>query len=283
FLQVTRAFSGWESNYSFSLLCFISSIGTLFYAEEFVGHILFLIDTPAVPIDQFFGAMFMACFLVETMAGISLVVHRVVHIATPFKAERIFTPVVLKIHMILLVAFFLTLVAVLCSPLAGVMYCPDTMDRYAEFGPVTGAVFGLNKMCNYMVGISTFTAYAIIVVVLFVRGNITFHTNAELRMMLQVSIMSTVGAFYFIFWEFRHLVKMDKVASTIIYENLSLFYYNAVMLPYLLLNPTVRREFLKILQKKRSRCNVLHVEMAKSDCTGRRMTVTKIEGNPKEG
>ncbi|KAK6039663.1 hypothetical protein COOONC_22832 [Cooperia oncophora] len=130
--------------------------------------------------------MFMSCFLTQALTGISLVIHRVVYTAIPFKAERIFSPTVLKIHTALLGVIFLGLVGIMCSPYAGLLFCPQTMDRILVKAPATPVIQWMNTVCNYLVGISTVSAYTIVIGVLVIRGNITFHSNAEYRMMIQV-------------------------------------------------------------------------------------------------
>lgn len=203
----------------------------------------------------------MSCFLAETTLGFSLVTHRVVYTLLPFKAERILTPSVLKIHLLAQAVFFIMLVSFMCTPLAGVMFCPVNLRRYYFNAKGTLVIIWMNKVCNYLVGISTVTAYTIVIGVLFFRGNITLRSSAEHRMMTQVAVMSTIGVFYAIYWEFGSLLHIGQTAATTVYENLTLFYYDAVMLPYLLLNTTFREEFLKTFRRKKKTAAVICVPM----------------------
>ncbi|KAK6753803.1 hypothetical protein RB195_013031 [Necator americanus] len=165
----------------------------------------------------------------------------------------------------------------MCSPLAGVQFCSQFMTRYIEKASFTFLIDWINTIANYMVGISTITAYAILVSVLLIRGTIRLRSNTELKMMIQIAVMSTIGVFYFFYWEFHHSLNIDLASSTIIYENLTLFYYDAVVLPYLLLNNTFGQRFLATFHKSGLRCsakslvrrNVFFLTGARVDCLGK--------------
>ncbi|RCN29901.1 hypothetical protein ANCCAN_24334 [Ancylostoma caninum] len=184
---MTHKFCGWQSDFSYTLLRMMNIVGAIFYATEFVGHLRFILSTPYATIDRFIGAVFMACFLTDTLIGMCLVAHRVVYTIIPFKAERILTPVVLKISLLFIAVYFVAMTCFMCTPVAGVMYCPRSMTRYIVKASLTVVINGMNTVSNYLVGISTITAYTFLLIFLFIRGNITFRSNAELRMMVQAS------------------------------------------------------------------------------------------------
>ncbi|PIO64788.1 hypothetical protein TELCIR_13570 [Teladorsagia circumcincta] len=52
----------------------------------------------------------------------------------------------------------------------------------------------------------------------------------------KVIMLSTIGLFYFGYWELRHLFKIPEPAATIIYDTVSMLYFNAEFAPYLVLN-----------------------------------------------
>ncbi|EYC21184.1 hypothetical protein Y032_0020g42 [Ancylostoma ceylanicum] len=274
-LKMTHKFCGWQSDFSYTLIRMMNIVGAIFYATEFVGHLRFILFTPNATIDRFIGAVFMACFLTDTLIGMCLVAHRVVYTIIPFKAERILTPVVLKIILLFIAVYFIAMTCFMCTPVAGVMYCPRSMTRYIVKASLTMVINWMNTVSNYLVGISTVTAYTFLLIFLFIRGNITFRSNAELRMMVQIAVMSTIGLFYFLYWEFRQLLNLDRQTATIIYENLTLFYYDAVVLPYLLLNKTFRDEFVRTFSRKKQEKKVFCITVAKIDSFDRRASSAK--------
>ncbi|RCN29900.1 hypothetical protein ANCCAN_24333 [Ancylostoma caninum] len=87
--------------------------------------------------------------------------------------------------------------------------------------------------------------------------------------------MSTIGLFYFLYWEFRQLLNLDRQTATIIYENLTLFYYDAVILPYLLLNKTFRDEFIRTFSRKKQEKKVFCITVARIDSSDRRASSSK--------
>ncbi|WKY08929.1 hypothetical protein Q1695_001811 [Nippostrongylus brasiliensis] len=271
-IKVTHKFSGWQSDYSFSLLRLISVFGVIFFASEFVAHVRFAMYVTVATIDRVIGAIFLASFFVVTVAQLSLVTHRVIYTVVPFKVGRFLTPTVLKVHYALIVLVYVALIAVMCTPLAGVAFCPDSLRRFYIDVPGSMVIRWINKVFNYLVGVSTLSAYAIVIGVLVARGNIRMRSNAEMRMMMQVAVMSTVGVFYLVYWECRRFLPLSEMSGAVLYENLTLFYYNALILPYIFLNTTFREEFCRTFWWNRNKSSVKCVVM---DSSQQRVTPTQ--------
>lgn len=56
---------------------------------------------------------------------------------------------------------------------------------------------------------------------------------------VKVVAMSTIGLLYFLYWEFSDYLPIPEPSSSLVYEAVSLLYFNAEFAPYLLLNKWV--------------------------------------------
>uniref|UniRef100_A0A1I7WQG4 DUF5079 family protein n=1 Tax=Heterorhabditis bacteriophora TaxID=37862 RepID=A0A1I7WQG4_HETBA len=104
--------------------------------------------------------------------------------------------------------------------------------------------FRINRLANYVVGTINIISYSVLFTILFIKGNMTFKKNDEIRMTIQVMVMSVIALFVFAYWELWWVNQRSKVGisdielqtSIWITENVALFYYNAMIMPYLILN-----------------------------------------------
>ncbi|KAK6753794.1 hypothetical protein RB195_013024 [Necator americanus] len=187
-LKVSCKFCGWKSDFSYVLLCMMSVVGMVFYVIELIGHIRFTMLASPSDIDRFIGANFLATIFTNSMIGVLLMAHRFIYTIIPFKAARILNPTFLKMDMALVVCFFISLLCFLCTPMAGVMFCSQSMARHIMELPLKFLIDWMNTISNYMVGVCTVITYTLLAGVLIARGNIRLRNNAELRMMIQKEI-----------------------------------------------------------------------------------------------
>ncbi|KJH43248.1 hypothetical protein DICVIV_10740 [Dictyocaulus viviparus] len=181
-IKVTYTLSGWKANYTFTLLSMICSISAIFYVSEFISHICFVIDLPQSVLNQFFGSFFIATYFVNVIVNVSLVLHCVLFVLTPFRAELYLTSRLLKIYIILIIIFYIVSVILMCTQTTDVYYCSNTMIRYFHHPAL---VNWTNKICNYFIGISTTIGYTVMISFLIAKRNMTCRDNHYLRMTLQ--------------------------------------------------------------------------------------------------
>ncbi|RCN49712.1 hypothetical protein ANCCAN_04168 [Ancylostoma caninum] len=141
------------------------------------------------PQADILGARFITSFLTDTILGVTLILHRVAYTLYPHKAAKILTSKVLKCHLLAILIFHVALFGLMLTPYVGYQFCPKSLQRFPVEGIATPIVLWMNTVCNYMVGVTALTAYSTICIFLFLRGNLTLKSNAEVRLTLQVSFV----------------------------------------------------------------------------------------------
>ncbi|VDO33768.1 unnamed protein product [Haemonchus placei] len=189
-----------------------------------------------IPMILILGAFFVTSFFTYVILDGTLILHRVAYTFYPYSAGRVLSKTVLEIYLGLVGALHITIIALTISPLCGYQFCPQTMKRFFTHGPLSPFLVWMNRVCNHVFGLTGLFAYVAICVYLFARGTLRFGNNSEIRLTLQVIVMSTIGMFYFSYFEFHEMLKIPQPAATIIYETVVLLYYNSEFAPYLLLN-----------------------------------------------
>ncbi|KAL6740958.1 hypothetical protein Aduo_014261 [Ancylostoma duodenale] len=242
-IRATGKFAGWQSDFSYTVLRWMAVLAVQLYFGEIISHLRFALGSNSHAIDQILGASFITSFLTDTILGVTLILHRVAYTLYPHKAAKTLTSKVLKCHLLAILIFHVALFGLMLTPYVGYQFCPKSLQRFPVEGIATPIILWMNTVCNYMVGVTALTAYSTICIFLFLRGNLTFRSNAEVRLTLQD----------------RHFLNLDEVPSVIIYETLTLFYYNAEFAPYFLLNKTFRSECLRFLPSSRKKMPTVSV------------------------
>ncbi|WKY08845.1 hypothetical protein Q1695_001765 [Nippostrongylus brasiliensis] len=250
-ISTARRFAGWKSDFSFTALLLISLMALQLYAGELVGHIRFALKLEQSSIDRVLGASFIASFITVVILSVSLILHRTIYTFYPYTAQRVLSKPVLMVYIIVLLLFHILLCAIMLTPYAGYIICPRTLTRLKVDGILTPAILWINRIGNYMVGFTALISYSIICAYLFHRGSLKFNSKNDMRLTFQVTIMSTIGVFYCVYWEFRGLLRLPEPTSTIIYETLTLLYFNAEFCP-LFLNSNFRDEFARFFLRKKA-------------------------------
>ncbi|XGW05211.1 hypothetical protein V3C99_015973 [Haemonchus contortus] len=262
-ILATKKFAGWNSDFSFTILMLMSVVALQLYIGEFIAHIRFAMDLKSSFIDQILGATFLTSFFTYVILDGTLILHRVAYTFYPYSAGRVLSKTVLEIYLGFVGALHISIIALMISPLCGYQFCPQTMKRFFTNGPLSPFLVWMNRVCNHVFGLTGLFAYVAICVYLFARGTLRFGNNSEIRLTLQVIVMSTIGMFYFSYFEFHEMLKIPQPTATIIYETVVLLYYNAEFAPYLLLNKTFRHEYFSCRSRHRRIATVFTVRSAK--------------------
>lgn len=250
-LRATKKFAGWNSDFSFTILFAMSVVALQLYFGEFVAHVRFAFDMETGTIDTVIGASFMTSFLTDVALSVTMILHRVAYTFYPYKASRVLTSRALKVHLCVIALLHFAVLGILVSPYAGYQFCPQSLVRFIADGELTPLMKILNKISNYITGFAGLIAYITICTHLYLRGSLKFSSNAEHRLTYQVVAMSTIGLLYFLYWEFSDYLPIPEPSSSLVYEAVSLLYFNAEFAPYLLLNKTFRKEFFLFFRRKK--------------------------------
>lgn len=153
--------------------------------------------------------------------------------------------------MTLIFIFYLSYIGVTLSPLASVIFCPAHFFFYFELRPLYPLLSILNQISNYAVGIVNVIAYFIMFTTLFIKGTLTFKNNNEIRMTVQAAVVSVFELAFFVYWEYGPFGGLSNFWRRALDGYSMIIYYDVLILPYVILNRSVKAE-MKSLFRKRS-------------------------------
>ncbi|VDL81337.1 unnamed protein product [Nippostrongylus brasiliensis] len=131
-LRATKRLSGWKSDFSFTIMIFMSAVAIQLYFGEIISHIRFALAVDTDLIDKILGAAFMTSFLTDVLLSITMIFHRVAYTFYPFAAPRVLNSTVLKTYLCMIGLFHLAMLGILISPLTGFIFCPKSLARFIE-------------------------------------------------------------------------------------------------------------------------------------------------------
>uniref|UniRef100_A0A7I4YU42 Serpentine receptor class gamma n=1 Tax=Haemonchus contortus TaxID=6289 RepID=A0A7I4YU42_HAECO len=251
FAITCQKLKGWKSDFAFYLLQLMAIWSLLSYIGILVSYVhgLLLFDSHKLP--RVAGSNYEGSFIAFITTNLCLTVHRLLYTLLPLRSQFILTAAVGRICIASIVLFYIVYMAVTLSPLASVKFCAALFYFYAGQAPLQNIISLMDRLLCYAAGIVNVTAYTIMFATLFIRGSLTFKRNREVQMTIQTALTSAFELTLFICS--ADLVKvLPDYWSVILRHYLFLIYYDVLLLPYLILNETVKAEMKKFYRKRGS-------------------------------
>ncbi|VDL77248.1 unnamed protein product [Nippostrongylus brasiliensis] len=88
--------------------------------------------------------------------------------------------------------------------------------------------------------------------VLFIKGTLTFKKNSEIRMTIQAAVVSVFELTFFLYWEYGPSSALPQFWMRTLNSYSMLIYYDVLILPYVVLNKTVKTEMKGIFHGRSS-------------------------------
>ncbi|XGW03826.1 hypothetical protein V3C99_015181 [Haemonchus contortus] len=225
----------------FSLLIYIGYLASYIY-----GLILF--DSPKL--SRITGSCLSGSYFAYVIANLCLTVHRLFYTLLPLRSPFILTTTVEKICIASIILSYIVHIAITLSPLAFVRLCPAHFLFYSGLAP-----FRLNRLVAYVAVLVNVTAYTIMFAILFIKGSFTFKRNKEIRMTVQAALLSACELAFLLYWRYgpRAVLSWGRILN----NYTKLIYYDVHILPYVIINKTVRTEMKKLFRKQKSRTSIV--------------------------
>ncbi|VDM66344.1 unnamed protein product [Strongylus vulgaris] len=183
--------------------------------------------------------------------NIFLAAHRLLYAIFPFHTQKMLSKNFLKLCIALIIAFYIAYTILIMTPLASVMYCSSQLFFYFDERPLTGLAVKMNQIFNFAAGIVSISLYTIIFATLFLKGNLTFKKNHEIQMTVQAAVVSAIELIFFLYWEYGPPLKIPAFWLYVCDGYTILIYFDVLILPYLILNRSVKTELKNILFGRR--------------------------------
>ncbi|KAE9412084.1 hypothetical protein Angca_001381 [Angiostrongylus cantonensis] len=107
-----------------------------------------------------------------------------------------------------------------------------------------------NQVSNYSVVFSNAIVYPTLLIFLRYKRTTSRSLNEEIRLTTQVTLSIGIETAFFIMWEF---ISASRTSKIVIFEISDLLYYNAVTLPYFLMNKGIHEQLKRLFcYRKRS-------------------------------
>ncbi|WKY11604.1 hypothetical protein Q1695_003296 [Nippostrongylus brasiliensis] len=149
--------------------------------------------------------------------------------------------VLLRMCLGVLAAYCIFFAMITMSSLMGFVYDPIYLACSPLDLPYSDVLYLLNQVNNYIGVFLHVGVYSFIFAVLIYKGNIDLRNNNNIRMTAQVSVMVVIEMFFFIYWTF--CARNPGPIAAIVDELSNLLYFDAIILPYIFLNKSVRARF----------------------------------------
>ncbi|XGW01458.1 hypothetical protein V3C99_013975 [Haemonchus contortus] len=165
------------------------------------------------------------------------------------------SPALAKICIASIILFYIAYVVITSTPLAFLEFCPAFFFFYSNEAPLQNVTVWMDRLSNYAVGVVNVTAYTIIFITLFLKGSLTFKRNSEIRMTFQAALVSACELLFFLYWE--HGRALPELWLNTLDGYSMIIYYDVLILPYVILNETVRAEMKNLFCKKKFRTSIV--------------------------
>ncbi|WKY09951.1 hypothetical protein Q1695_002364 [Nippostrongylus brasiliensis] len=237
FIAGSRRLCGWQSDFSFTLLCFNASVSMIRFVVQIFASItaLFYLDWNKYQ-DLFivYGSLAFTPYFTVVFNNFAITIHRLIYTAYPFAASSILNKSVTKTILAISCGIFLFFLLSLNTQLMGARWV-DSMMAWGIMKSRNVHLFrALNTITNYAVGLINLVCYSALFFILYIRKAISFRRNNEIKMTLQVMCMVTCEFLFFLFWEL--LTVTNGGVLLVFAETTNLLYFDAIILPYLILN-----------------------------------------------
>ncbi|XGW03825.1 hypothetical protein V3C99_015181 [Haemonchus contortus] len=191
-----------------------------------------------------------AFYLLQLMALFSLLIY-IGYLASYIYGLILFdSPKLSRICIASIILSYIVHIAITLSPLAFVRLCPAHFLFYSGLAP-----FRLNRLVAYVAVLVNVTAYTIMFAILFIKGSFTFKRNKEIRMTVQAALLSACELAFLLYWRYgpRAVLSWGRILN----NYTKLIYYDVHILPYVIINKTVRTEMKKLFRKQKSRTSIV--------------------------
>uniref|UniRef100_A0A7I5EC43 Serpentine Receptor, class T n=1 Tax=Haemonchus contortus TaxID=6289 RepID=A0A7I5EC43_HAECO len=255
FVLTCQKMKGWKSDFAFYLLQLMAIFSILSYIGFLLSYIhgLFLFDSPGLA--KITGCIYQAGFFAFVISSVCLTVHRLFYTLLPLRSHVILTRTVEMICIASITLFYIVYVLITLTPLASLEFCPAVFFFYSDEAPLQTLSVWMDRLFNYAVGVVNVTAYTIIFITLFLKGSLTFKRNSEIRMTFQAALVSACELFFFLYWE--HGRALPELWLNALDGYSMIIYYDVLILPYMILNETVRAEMKNLFCKQKLRTSIV--------------------------
>ncbi|WKY09956.1 hypothetical protein Q1695_002368 [Nippostrongylus brasiliensis] len=249
FCMGVRRLCGWKSDFSFTLLLCLSLVSSLRFLMDFIASItsLFYMDfNKYQTLWIIFGSISYAPYFTVVVLNLAIALHRLLYTAYPFTASNIVTETTAKVILSIIPLSFTFFLTVLNTELMGVRWV-DSLMSWTSMKSRNALLFRIiNRMSNFFVGVLSLVLYSTLICVLVYKKMISFRRNHEIKMTLQVICMVVSEILFFTYWE---LFNMEGYGSwdLVIAEVSNLLYFDAIILPYIILNRKIHDELKRVL------------------------------------
>ncbi|KAL6740933.1 hypothetical protein Aduo_014236 [Ancylostoma duodenale] len=255
FIIGIRKLCGWKSNFCFTLLLIVSTMCMVRFTTELIASLtaLFYMDWNKYQILWIgLGSFAFAPYFAVVFLNIAITFHRLVYTAFPFTANEYLSKAVMQVILLGIFLYFLAFIVVLNTDLLGVRWV-DSFMTWAHMKSRNPAVFRLlNTLSNYGVGVINIVTYSVLFALLYKRKLISFTDNHEIKMTLQVLCMVFCEILFFLYWQFWNMEGYGAW-DLVIAETSNLFYFDVIVIPYLILNGNIHAQLRRIGRLKITR------------------------------
>ncbi|EYC33664.1 hypothetical protein Y032_0002g921 [Ancylostoma ceylanicum] len=248
FILSIRKLCGWSTHFSFTCLLCISITGIYYLIAEIVcitvglSGLLVLQNFylyRVIGIFTFYTSYFLPIF------HIYLAIHRVITVCFPHVCHVVFRPAHTKIAIGTAVCIHLFVVALNLTDLAGVIYVPRHLSFTFLHLPYTNLLISINRIMNWVMAVLHILVYPAIMFVLYSKNFRRHGSRDERSITAQIASMVLIEIVFFIIWSF---VKPDGAAAVLTKNFSNSLYCAFILLPYLFMNGSIKREALKLFR-----------------------------------
>ncbi|VDM70143.1 unnamed protein product [Strongylus vulgaris] len=127
---------GWNSDFAFYLLQLMALFSILSYLGLLASYIHSIALFKSNVLTRITGSNYQGSFFSYVLTNACLTAHRLLYTLFPFKARNILSENLLRLCLVLILAFYIVYVSITLTPLASVVYCPAQLFFYFEWRPL---------------------------------------------------------------------------------------------------------------------------------------------------
>ncbi|EYC33663.1 hypothetical protein Y032_0002g921 [Ancylostoma ceylanicum] len=186
------------------------------------------------------------CLLCISITGIYYLIAEIVCITVGLSGLLVLQNFYLyRIAIGTAVCIHLFVVALNLTDLAGVIYVPRHLSFTFLHLPYTNLLISINRIMNWVMAVLHILVYPAIMFVLYSKNFRRHGSRDERSITAQIASMVLIEIVFFIIWSF---VKPDGAAAVLTKNFSNSLYCAFILLPYLFMNGSIKREALKLFR-----------------------------------
>ncbi|CAJ0603882.1 unnamed protein product [Cylicocyclus nassatus] len=131
--------------------------------------------------------------------------------------------------------FYFVFFVLTIPPWGSSVLCAIDLQPHVRTEIFTGFVYLTQTVSNYLVGVGNVVTYCTLLIVLSVRGKLSFGKGYGIRITMQAALVSVLEFLFFVYWEHFSLETTSEW-KIIADHHSTILYYDVLLLPYLLFN-----------------------------------------------